>query len=105
MKNAYKTIIVSPEEVLRDQQRRAANANISAERRTCTKYQLVCVLQKCHQDLYKRLYEAYCENDQLKFYWNTVQELSKDNEDFKKFSEQLQISEELIDEIFKKIQD
>ena len=101
MKSEYTSIIVSPDQARRNQEQRAANALIS-KNTVCTKYQLVSVIKEQYPELYTKLYDAYCSNEQLKFYWNTVQELNMENEDFKNFVSTLEIPMELVEEIFRK---
>lgn len=73
-------------------------------RTTCTKYQLVCVLEANHQDMLLRLRNAYNQNEDLRFYWNTVQDLDRTNEDFKLAQQQLGMTDEEVESIFREIQ-
>lgn len=71
--------------------------------RKCTKYELVTCLQNFYPALLETFRVAYSANSDLQFYWNSVIELDRDNEDFKTAVALLGITEEQLDEIFSKI--
>jgi len=70
--------------------------------KTCTKYQLVTVLQADYPNLYEQLLTAYAENPIVAFYWNTVIELDRTNAQFKQMQEVLGVSDAIVEEIFAK---
>jgi len=75
-----------------------------APRTTCTKYELVRCLEAHYPALLVTLRAAYAVNTDLQFYWNTVVQLDRNNEDFKSAVSQLGITDEQLDEIFAKIE-
>lgn len=71
--------------------------------RTCTKYELIACLTKHYPSLLATLKEAYAAAPALQFYWNTVIQLDRDNDDFKAAVAKLGVTEEQLDDIFSKI--
>lgn len=69
-------------------------------RTTCTKYELITVISLRFPELLKQFRDEYEDSYELRFYWNTVQELDRTNADFQRFALALGISEEQIDAIF-----
>ena len=72
-------------------------------RTTCTKYELVRAFRKYFPDLLVELQRAYSADDELQFYWNTVIDLDRENQDFKTAIDKLGIDGETLDAIFAKI--
>lgn len=66
----------------------------------CTKYQFINALKKAGDSLYKTFVDAYSTNNEFAMFWNTVIELDRENEDFKKFTSELGVAEKQIEEIF-----
>lgn len=73
-------------------------------RQRCTKYQLVTCLRTHYPALLTTFRTAYAANTDLQFYWNTVNDLDRNNEDFKVAQQALGITDEQVDEIFSKIE-
>ena len=71
--------------------------------RTCTKYELIACLNEHYPSLLASLKEAYAADTDLQFYWNTVIQLDRDNDDFKSAVAKLGVTEEQLDDIFSKI--
>ena len=71
--------------------------------RTCTKYELIACLNEHYPSLLASLKEAYGNDPDLQFYWNTVIQLDRDNDDFKAAVSKLGVTEEQLDDIFSKI--
>ena len=71
--------------------------------RTCTKYELIACLDEHYPSLLASLKEAYAADTDLQFYWNTVIQLDRDNDDFKAAVAKLGVTEEQLDDIFSKI--
>ena len=71
--------------------------------RTCTKYELIACLNEHYPSLLASLKEAYAADPDLQFYWNTVIQLDRDNDDFKAAVDKLGVTEEQLDDIFSKI--
>ena len=76
---------------------------IKTNRTTCTKYQLINVLKNYYPQLYQRLIEEYLHNNQLQFYWNSVNELDRYNQDFIKIVDHLGILQNQLNLIFQKL--
>ena len=71
--------------------------------RTCTKYELIACLNEHYPSLLASLKEAYAADTDLQFFWNTVIQLDRDNDDFKAAVSKLGVTEEQLDDIFSKI--
>lgn len=71
--------------------------------RTCTKYELIECLNEHYPSLLATLKDAYAADTDLQFYWNTVIQLDRDNDDFKAAVAKLGVAEEQLDDIFSKI--
>lgn len=69
-------------------------------RTVCTKYELVNCLEQHFPELLALLREAYAASAELQFFWNTVNDLDRENADFQRFAQTLGISEAQIDAIF-----
>lgn len=87
----------------------AKQANRPQYKRTrCTKYQLINCLTAYYPELLSALrtaYEAQTEQGAaLRFYWNSVLDLDRNNEDFQNACQLLGITEAQLDEIFSKIE-
>ena len=70
---------------------------------TRTKYEFVNALAALDPALLENVRAAYAANTDLQFYWNTVQELDRNNADFQRFAAVLEATEEQLDEIFRKV--
>lgn len=73
-------------------------------RTACTKYELITCLRTCFPDLLASLRDAYMQNTDLQFWWNSVLDLDRDNADFRQTVAALEITEAQLDEIFAKIE-
>jgi len=73
-------------------------------RTTCTKYELIGCLSEFYPGLLETLRAAYEESADLRFYWNTVIQLDRNNADFKVAVGLLDIDDDTLDEIFAKIE-
>jgi len=82
----------------------AAKKSAKYTRQRCTKYQLVTCLNAYFHELLNRLRQEYVDNPTLQFYWNTVNDLDRNNDDFKTAVAALGITDELLDAIFEKIE-
>jgi len=71
----------------------------------CTKYQLVTTLRNKYPTLFEELKQAYASDSELQFYWNTVNDLDRENLDFKSIVGKLDITSEQLTEIFNSIAD
>lgn len=69
-------------------------------RTVCTKYELVNVLQAHFPELLAELRQAYAASPELQFFWNTVNDLDRENADFQRLALGIGISEAQIDAIF-----
>ena len=69
-------------------------------RTVCTKYELVNALSTHFPELLAELRQAYAASPELQFFWNTVNDLDRENADFQRFAQTLGISEAQIDAIF-----
>lgn len=72
-------------------------------RTTCTKYELVRVLREEYPEEFESLRQAYASNADVQFYWNTVNELDRNNQDFLTLVNSLGFTEEQVDEVFGKL--
>lgn len=69
-------------------------------RTTCTKYELITALREHFPALLAALRQAYAADAELQFYWNTVNDLDRENPDFQAAAEKLGITAEQLDAIF-----
>ena len=76
---------------------------IPPARTTCTKYELVTCLRTYFPELLANLRDAYMQNTDLQFWWNSVLDLDRDNADFQQTVSALGITSEQLDAIFAKI--
>lgn len=72
---------------------------------TCTKYEFVNALAALDPALLENVRAAYAANTDLQFFWNTVQELDRDNADFQRFAALLDATDAQLDEIFRKVKE
>ena len=72
---------------------------------TCTKYELVRSLRKYFPELLVELQRAYGADDELQFYWNSVNDLDRENPDFAAAVEKLGITEAQLDAIFAAVEE
>ena len=70
---------------------------------TCTKYEFVNALKRLDPSYYDRLLLAYSDSAELQFFWNTVNELDRTNEDFRRFARYLEATEDQIYDIFRTV--
>lgn len=71
--------------------------------RTCTKYELIACLNEHYPSLLASLKDAYAADTDLQFFWATVIQLDRDNDDFKAAVTKLGVTDEQLDGIFDKI--
>ncbi|MCQ2378892.1 MAG: hypothetical protein MJ016_06760 [Victivallaceae bacterium] len=67
---------------------------------TCSRYQLVKILETRHPELLARFRSEYERNENLRFFWNTVNELDRNNADFRAVQAQLGIDDATVAGIF-----
>ena len=67
----------------------------------CTRYEFVKAVKRVSEEYYDRLYQAYISMPELQFYWNMVNELNRNNEDFQRLALVLQATEDELNEIFR----
>ena len=72
-------------------------------RTQCTKYELVTCLRTYFPELLASLRAAYMQNTDLQFWWNSVLDLDRENEDFQQTVTALGITPAQLDAIFAKI--
>lgn len=77
---------------------------IPPQRTTCTKYELVTCLRTYFPELLQMLRDNYDVTPSLRFWWNSVLDLDRENADFQQTVSALGITEEQLDEIFSKIE-
>jgi hypothetical protein len=99
-----KNDVMTHEEAARDRARRIAEGRERLPR-TCTKYELVNALKALDPALLERVRAAYASDADLQFFWNTVQELSRDNEDFARLAASLGATGEQLDALFAKVKE
>lgn len=73
--------------------------------RHCTKYQLVRALRERFPELLTTLRQAYAADPELQFFWNTVNDLDRENPDFAAAVEKLGIPEAQLDAIFAAVEE
>ena len=69
----------------------------------CTKYEFVNALKEANMEYYNRLLNMYYSSPELQFYWNTVNDLNRDNEDFKRLAILVGATEEEVIEVFRRV--
>lgn len=74
-----------------------------APRTTCTKYEFINALKAVDNSLFEQLRTLYSTNSDLQFYWNTIIELDRNNEDFQTFADYAGVTSGQLDEIFDSI--
>ena len=67
---------------------------------TCTKYRLITVLRERFPELLAALRQAYAADADLQFWWNSVNELDRNNADFAAAAEKLGIDVATLDAVF-----
>ena len=67
---------------------------------TCTKYELISALREHYPELFEALREQYVIDPELQFWWNTVNDLDRNNADFQAAAEKLGIDAATLDAIF-----
>lgn len=70
---------------------------------TCTRYELVEAIRKLDPALLDTLREAYDQSADLQFFWNSVQELNRNNADFSRLAQSLGATAAQLDAIFSAI--
>lgn len=70
---------------------------------TCTKPEFVNAVKQISFDHYNKLLSAYSSLVEFQFYWNTVNELDRHDEDFIKLVSIFDDSSEEIDDIFRRV--
>ena len=71
---------------------------------TVTKYSLLVCLRANHAELYDTLKAAYDASADLRFFWNSVNELNRLNEDFINAYTSLGLTAEQVEAIFNECQ-
>lgn len=69
-------------------------------RTTCTRYELISVLRERFPELLTSLREACASDAELQFWWNSVNELDRNNADFAAAAEKLGIDAPTLDAVF-----
>ena len=69
-------------------------------RTTCTKYELITALRERFPELLAVLRQAYATDAELQFFWNSVNDLDRNNADFGQICERLKIDAATLDAIF-----
>ena len=85
--------------------RKAHPAPEPPPRTTCTKYELIRALREHFSDLLAELRQAYAADPDLQFFWNTVNDLDRENADFQAAAEKLGIDAATLDAIFAAIKE
>lgn len=67
----------------------------------CTKYEFVKALKEMNMEYFNRLLEAYNTIPELQFYWNTVKDLDRNNEDFLRLAGIVEATEDEINQVFR----
>lgn len=67
---------------------------------TCTKYELITALREHFPELLAELRQAYATDAELQFFWNSVNDLDRNNADFGAICERLKIDAATLDAIF-----
>ncbi|MBR0422944.1 MAG: hypothetical protein IJI85_10265 [Clostridia bacterium] len=80
--------------------RKAHPAPEPPPRTTCTKYELVAALREHFPELLAELRQAYATDAELQFFWNSVNDLDRNNADFGAICERLKIDAATLDAIF-----
>jgi len=70
---------------------------------TCTRYEFVKAIKEIGDDYYQRLFLAYSNSMEIQFYWNTVNELDRTNEDFIRLAKMLEVTDDEIYEVFRRV--
>ncbi len=74
-------------------------------RTVCTKYELISVLRDHFPELFARLRAGYTTSAEIQFYWNTVNDLDRDNGDFINAASVLGVTAEQLDAIFAAVEE
>ena len=74
-------------------------------RTTCTKYELISVLRDHFPELLAELREAYATDEDLRFFWASVNDLDRENADFQAAAAKLGITSEQLDAIFAAVEE
>ena len=69
-------------------------------RTTCTKYELITALRERFPALLAALRSAYERDEEIRFFWASVQDLDRENADFQVAAGRLGITAEQLDAIF-----
>lgn len=67
---------------------------------TCTKYQFIAAIKQASDDLWQKLYQAYQTNLEFSFYWNSVNQLDRNDATFQSLANKLGATQDDIDVIF-----
>lgn len=71
-----------------------------APRTTCSPYELLVCLESKFPDLFLAFKEALTTNADIRFWWDAVKELDRNNTHFKAMCTQLGVTDEQLDAIF-----
>ena len=66
----------------------------------CTKYDLVKCLREHFPEYLDKLKDAYGKNSHVAFFWNTVNDLDRNNEEFIELAHAIGFDDTQIDEVF-----
>lgn len=66
----------------------------------CTKYQFITAIKQASDDLWQKLYQAYQTNLEFSFYWNSVNQLDRNDATFQSLASKLGATQDDIDVIF-----
>ena len=67
---------------------------------TCTRYELVEAIRRIDPALLETLRTAYSQSADLQFFWNSVQELDRNNSDFARLAQTVGATDSQLDAIF-----
>ena len=66
----------------------------------CSKYEFAQALESINHSLYTELMTQYKQNAEVEFLWTTVIELDRNDSNFIRLSQIMNLSEELVNDIF-----
>ena len=68
--------------------------------RKCTKYEFVNAIRSLDPSLYQTLFQAYMNSPEMQFLWNTVNELDRDNDDFRRMTNSVGLNDDILYDLF-----
>lgn len=66
----------------------------------CTKYQFIAAIKQVSDELWKKLYQAYQTDLEFSFYWNSVNQLDRNDTTFQYLASRLGAVQDDIDAVF-----